>query len=177
MYRTTVSSTNSFAAFLVPYPHRRHPNRSAWQMPFQKNHVQLSIDNVYFNQKPFLHVIDDQTKWYEIGLLESRRLQDRITLLKHIQLNQYGLPDVIQGDEEFNKLPFCQFCQPLEITLVAVVAEHHYGNVIVERANRTIPERVALLAMEEPRMSLVDLLTTATFNKNTSRSYKESVII
>lgn len=100
------------------------------------NQTQLSIDSVCFNQKLFSHVIDDQTRGSEIGLLRSRPLQNQITLLKRIQFNRDGLPDVIRGDQDFNKQPFLQFCQSLEIWFVVVAGRHQKGNPMGERQSK-----------------------------------------
>lgn len=138
------------------------------------NQSHLSIDVVYFEQKPFLHIIDDRTKWSETGLLRTRRLKDQIEVLERIQLHRHGLPEVIRGDQEFNKAPFIQFCSSKDIRFVSVAANHHEGNAIVERANRSIREHLRKLALAEPRTSLVDLVSAATFHKNTTRGHNRA---
>lgn len=140
----------------------------------EKNQTQLSINVVYFNRKPFLHVIDDRPRWSEIGLLRTRRLQDQIMFLKRIQFNRHGLLDVIHGDHAFINQPFCQFCQSMEIRFVAVAANHHQCKAIVERANRIIRENIACFFQVEQIISLVDLVVTGTFHQNTSRVHQRT---
>lgn len=119
-------------------------------------------------------VIGDETKWSEIGLLKTSRLLDQITLLNQIQFSHHGLPYVICGDQKFNEQLFRQFCQSMEVRFVSVAANHHEGNAIAERANRTISEHVARLALAENRLSLVDYVATAFHHKNISRGHQNA---
>lgn len=64
-----------------------------------------------------------------------------------------------------------QFCSDMGIYLVSIVANHHEGSAIVESANRTIREHLALLALAESGTSLIVLVAMATFYKNTSDSH------
>lgn len=134
----------------------------------------ISIDVVFFNKKPFLHIIDDRTKWSEVGLLRTRRLSDQIDLLKRIQFHRHGLPNVIRGDQEYNKPQFLGFCMSLDIQFAPVAANHHEGNALVERANRSIREHVNRIALAEPRQSLVQLVSAATYHKNTTRGHNKA---
>lgn len=104
----------------------------------------------------------------------ARRLQDQKDVLERIQLCRHGLPDVICGHQEFNKAPFLQFCFDMNINFISVTANQHEGNVMVERANRTIREHLACLSLAEPRTSLIDQATMATFYENTSRGHKKA---
>lgn len=128
----------------------------------------------YFNQKPFIHCIGDQSKWSQIGVLCTRRIQDQIDVLKRIQLHRHGFPQVVRASQEFNKAKFLQFCSPLNIQFVAVAANHHGGHAIVEKANWSSCERVPMLALAEPRLRLIDLVITVFFYNNASRVHKSS---
>lgn len=63
----------------------------------------ISIDVVDFNQKPFLHVIDNCTKRSETEIPCVRRLQDQISTLRRIQFYKHGIPHTIRADQEYNK--------------------------------------------------------------------------
>lgn len=134
----------------------------------------LSIDILFFNRKPFLHVIDDRTKWSEVGALRTRRLCDQIDVLKRIQFYRHGIPEVIRGDQEYNKDEFLKFCRSFDIKFNSVAANHHEGNAIVERANRSIRDHVNRMALAEPQASLVQRVLCATFHKNTSRGHNKA---
>lgn len=69
----------------------------------------------------------------------------------------------------------CQIlCLALSIRFVAVAPKNHESSAIVERANQSIRGRVSRLSLAEPRLTLVDLVTTATFHKNTLRGHDSS---
>lgn len=139
-----------------------------------KKQSQLSIDIVYFNGKPFMHCIDNLTRWSETGVLRTRRLCDQINVIKRIQFYRHGLPDSIKADQEYNRHEFKEFCSLFDIKLITIAANYHEANSIVERANRTIRNHFNRLRYAEPRSSLVDLVAAATFHKNTSRGNKNA---
>lgn len=140
----------------------------------EHNQSSLSINIVYFNQKLFLLIIGDRTKWSKAGPHRIRRLQDQITLLKQIKFHCHRLPNVIRGGQEFNKLPFLQLCQCMEIRFVAVVGIHQDGNATGERAICTIREHISRSALTELRTSLLDSVAVATFLKNSSRGRQKT---
>lgn len=59
----------------------------------------------------------------------------------------------------------------MDSKFVSVVANHHEGNAIVERASRTIHEHLAGITLAKARTSVIDLVATATFYGNTSRGH------
>lgn len=63
----------------------------------------------------------------------------------------------------------------MSIQFKPVSANHHEGNAIVEKATRSIREYVTKLALADPPKSLVDLVSAATFYKNTARGHKKAV--
>lgn len=109
--------------------------------PTEKQTIIL-IGAIYFDKKPFLHCINDGTRWLKIGKLRPRHLSDQIGMLKRIQFNRHGIPNLIRGDQEFITTEFLNFCNSLDIQFSAVAANHHESNAIVKRANRSICEHV-----------------------------------
>lgn len=70
------------------------------------NQEVFSIDVVLFNRQPFLHIIDDRTKWPEVGLLRTRSIYDQIDIMRCIQFHRHGIISVVRGDQEYNKSKF-----------------------------------------------------------------------
>lgn len=100
--------------------------------------------------------------------MRTRRLHDKITLLRPNKFNRHGLQDVICSHQVFDKPPFFQFYMSIEIRFVAVAENHHKDIAIVKRANCFSCEHVAGLDLAEPRISLVDLVATTFFHSFTS---------
>lgn len=122
-----------------------------------------------FCRKPFLHIIDDQTKWLEVGPFQKRFICDQIDVIRRIQFHHYGMPRVIRGNQEYNKSEFFNAYTSQGICLVAVAANHRERNALVERSNGSIGEHVSRASLAEPRMSLADTVLAAVFQKNTTR--------
>ena len=135
---------------------------------------EVAVDIVYFRSKPFLHSIDLCTKWSETGYLRTKRLCDQIKTFTKIQLYRHGVPANIRGDQEYNKTEFRDFCGSINATLVPVAANHHEGNTVVERANRTIRSYFNRLALAEPQTDLINLVAAATYHKNTCRGHNKA---
>lgn len=158
--------------FSLAAPPVPHPVCKAHAIPME-NQTHVSTDVAYFNNKPFFHNIDDRTRWSEIGLLRTRRLQDQIYFFTYPSAPSctiQGYP----GDQEFNKAAFLEFRSFLNISFVPVTANHHEGNAIDKRENQSIREHVSRLALGEAGLSPVDLVTVARFHRNTSRGRSKS---
>lgn len=172
-YHAMIQSVTKDCSCVLAKPPAPRPVCSIESRPTEvQKHI--SIDIVFFNRKPFLHSIDNCSKWSELGPLRSRRLKDQLDVLKRIQIYRHGIPSSIRSDQEFNKSLFLEFCRSHNIKLVAVAANHHEGNAIVERANRSIRAYVNRLLITEPQNTLIDIVAAATFFKNTSRGHQKS---
>lgn len=146
------------------------PVCSASPLPSEPQ-TSISIDVVYFNTKPFLHCVDQCTRWSETGALRSRRLRDQIAVFNRIQINRHGNPLFIRADQEFNKEEFLAFCRDIGATPNFVAANHHEGNAVVERANRSIRSYFERITRANPNLILVDAVSAATFYKNICRGH------
>lgn len=83
----------------------------------------------------------------------------------------------MRGDQEYNKSKILKFCTFMNIQVLAVAANHHKGNALVERANRNICEHVLKISLAEPRMSLVDIVSAATFHNNATRGHNKASLL
>lgn len=52
--------------------------------------------------KTFLHVINDKTRWSEVGALQTRQLCGQIGVLKHIQFYRHGILKLASADQAYN---------------------------------------------------------------------------
>lgn len=122
------------------------PVFSAFEGP-EVNQYSILLDIVYLRNKPFIHCIDNRRNLSETGLLKTRRLSDQIRTFKRIQLYRHGIIRSIRTDQEYSKFEFRKFCAAFETELIAVPANYHEGNRIVERPNRTLRSYFIRLAL------------------------------
>lgn len=81
----------------------------------KKVQIHLSIDIIFFKNKPFLHSIDMCTRLSEIALLRTTLLRNQITTFRIVQLKRHEIPNSISADQENNKAELKAFCSLLSI--------------------------------------------------------------
>lgn len=90
LYGTTYKISKKRTCVLLSLP--APPPVCAIEVVPDENHTRLSTDIVYFSRKPFLHCLKNGTKWLELDLLQTRRLQDQFNVPTRIQLLHHGIP-------------------------------------------------------------------------------------
>ena len=133
-------------------------------------HGEISVDIISLGGHLYLHVIDRSTRWSELGHLPSKRLETQIRIFKSIYLYRHGPPSSIRGDEEYNKPEFLHFCESIETNFIAIAANHHEANGVIERANRTIRMYYDKLRLAHGKSSVHECVERATFAKNICRN-------
>lgn len=137
--------------------------------PSTKKQECVSLDNIFFAGRPYLHCVDHATKWSETSPLRSRKLQDQVTAFRRMQVNRHGVPRSIMADNEYAKEPFTSFCKDLDVELIATPADSHECNGLVERANRTLRMHHDRLRACDKRSNTDDIVSEATYAKNINR--------
>jgi len=130
---------------------------------------EVSIDVVTFAGHLYLHVIDRSTRWSELGHLSSKRLDTQIAVFKSLYLYRHGPPLSIRGDEEYKKPDFLTFCHSINTEFVDIAANHHEGNGVIERANRTVRMYFDRIRLADKKSTVHDCVQRATYAKNICR--------
>lgn len=149
------------------------PGCSKSQLP-ETNQSDVSIDFVYLHTKSILHCIDNQTRCSELCILRSRRLEDQINVSKGIQLYRQNMRETIREDRKYNKPEFKAFRAMMEFMLTFTTAKYHEGYGTVGRANHTLKSHFSILALPQPQLTLIDLVTAAILYKSTAKRHNNA---
>ena len=95
----------------------------------------------YHNYKYILVVVDVYSRYAQARALTSREMPK---VMKHIKdiMDEMGIPENINCDNEFNNNEFNKYAQDNKITMHYSQPEQLYKNAIVERLNYTISNRL-----------------------------------
>eukprot|EP00171_Calliarthron_tuberculosum_P023073 IDg23073t1 len=145
-----------------PLPHRTVSVRP----PSNVKQADVSLDIMYFEGVPCLHVVCKATTWSETCALPSRRLSDQISAFKRVWLYRHGPPETIQADNEYNKQTFLDLCKDIGARFIITATEDHQANGAVESANRTLRSYLRRLRATNHNYSITELLAEATYGKN-----------
>lgn len=131
---------------------------------------EVSVDIITLAGHFYLHVIDRLTRWSELGYLSSKRLEVQIAVFMSIFLFRHGPPLSIRGDEEYKKPLFLSFCHSIGAEFISVAANHHEGNGMIERGNRTIRMYFDRIRLAHKKETVHHSVERATYAKNICRS-------
>lgn len=112
------------------------------------------------------------TKWSKTRLLKLWQLDDHISTLKRSQVYRCWLFSSIRAVKEYNKAKCINFWESNEIMWVPVAANRHEGNALIEQDSRRLRDSFKCLLLARPQITSMDLVSAATFNKNTCWRYQ-----
>lgn len=84
-----------------PRPH----SKVGTMVPLRKKQTEVSLDVLFLEGVPVLHVVDKCTTWSEATVLHRRSLVDQIAAFQRIQVLRHGPPSIVFGNNEYNKAP------------------------------------------------------------------------
>eukprot|EP00171_Calliarthron_tuberculosum_P022319 IDg22319t1 len=148
-----------------------HPVVST-RLPTAEKQVDVSIDTVFFEGVPCLHVVCKCTRWSEAAALPSNRLKDQVAAFKRIQIYQHGAPLRIHADNQYDKGEFAALCKELSIEFVPSAANDHESNGAIESANRVLRSFFRRLRAIDHQAPIIDILAEATYGKNICKGQK-----
>eukprot|EP00171_Calliarthron_tuberculosum_P003112 IDg3112t1 len=142
-----------------------HPVVSS-QPPSNRKQSDLSLDILFLEGVPCLHVICKASMWSETEALTSGRLSSILNSFKRIQVLRHGAPLTVQADNQFNRADFINYLKDIGSSFVLSAANDHEANGVIESANRVLRMHFRKIRASDHRSPLSDLLAEATYAKN-----------
>lgn len=140
--------------------------------PARYKQTYVSIDVVFIEGVPIMHVVDKCIGYSETGILRRRALDAQLATFLDIWIYRHGIPLTIHADREYFKGVFYSFCSENGITLAEHAANDHEANGTVERANRTLKSFFRRIRSDKPKSSVSEILREATYAKNICKGSK-----
>lgn len=148
-----------------------HPIVST-NLPERHKQTSVSLDILFLEGTPVMHIIDKCTGWSETSALRRRLLEEQVETFVAIWIYRHGLPKKIHADREYFRGVFAAFARDNGIQHVELAANDHEANGAVERANRTLRNFFRRLRSEKPKVPLSSVLREATYAKNICKGSK-----
>jgi hypothetical protein len=143
--------------------------------PAPRNNYQIDImvyDRYSFNNyKYILMCMDVYSRYLDARAMTNREMNTILTNLKSIFVKM-GKPAHLNADNEFNKTQFNQLMKDLNVTVHYSAPYEVNKNAIVERANRTIAQRLQKWRTATGKYDWPSVLpdTVANFNNSVNRT-------
>lgn len=134
----------------------------------------MSADVVYCKFQPYLHCIDQCTRWSETVVLQSCRPNDQVSVLNHIQIHGHGNTATIRASKEYSKEELLSFCASIGATATSVAANYQKGSTVVEHASRSIRSCFDRITAADSSTFLVDAFSAASFSRIICRDLESS---
>ena len=146
---------------------RPHPVVSMTDTVGAKQEV-VSIDHIYLEGAPFLHVMDKKIKYSAIGFVQNRSMSEQISVFKRIWVYHNSLPKRIYADAEFDAVEFRNYCTGEKIELCIIATEAHGQQGAIENGNKIIRTLFNKIRSASPNDSVELIAAQACYGKNIS---------
>eukprot|EP00171_Calliarthron_tuberculosum_P023568 IDg23568t1 len=151
-----------------PTPHASVSTR----IPTCIKQVDVSIDTIFLEGVPCLHVVCKGTRWSEASTLPSNSLRDQVTAFKRIQIYRHGAPLRIHGDGQYGKGEFLDLCEEIGAKFVLSAANDHEASGAIESANRMLRSYYRRIRAIDQRSPMSEILAEAVYGKNICKGKK-----
>eukprot|EP00171_Calliarthron_tuberculosum_P005577 IDg5577t1 len=151
-----------------PIPH----SAVSIRLPNSQKQTDVSVDTVFFEGVPCLHVVCKSTRWSEADALRSNNLRDHVAMFKKIQVYRHGPPLRIHGDNQFVKGDFAAMCDEIGAKFVPSAANDHEANGAIESANRILKNYFRRIRAIDQRSTVSEVLSEAVYGKNICKGKK-----
>lgn len=132
----------------------------------------VSIDVLHFEERNFLHSVDEATSWSEAMPIVTKTISHQISVLERMNIWRQGAPLIIRCDNEYNNKEFQEFYLMNGTQIVPVAANDHEANGLIENSNKTLRQFCDRLQISDKRSTSESIISEALFGKNILKGAK-----
>lgn len=151
-----------------PPPHRVVSTR----ISNRKKLDEVASDVITIDGTKFQHFVCKATGWSVTALLPRKDLASQIRPCRMSWLWKHGTPNVVLGDNEYNKEEFLDFLRSIDAQYQPTETYDYQANGCIESANRTLRNYYPCLRANDRKSPTADVVAEATMGKNLCKGGK-----